>query len=146
LAKRVDNRWRNTHATRAAAKKFWVEEALMLALAAAFGVPSGHVLRLVRSARRGRDGAWEQEHEEYGRDGRLVAVYESWSSGRPSPAGREGGADGRGGFVKYAPDGRLLRRVAADRLNDRAATAISVFAATRRAGSAEGLRSFGNGG
>jgi hypothetical protein len=77
----------------------------------AFGVPAGHVLRLVRIVRRGLGAdVWEREHEEYDREGRLVAVYESWSCGGPSPAGREGGAGGRGGFVKYAPDGRILRR------------------------------------
>jgi hypothetical protein len=66
---------------------------------------------LVRAFRRGRGGdIWEWEHEEYDCAGRLVAVYESWSCGAPSPAGREGGIDGQGGFVKYAPDGRLLRR------------------------------------
>ena len=94
----------------------------MPALEEVFGVPAGHRLELVRSVRRDPGGeVWEQEHEEYDRNGRLVAVYESWSCGTASPAGREGGADGRGGFVKYAPDGRMLRRVRskpADLLND----------------------------
>jgi hypothetical protein len=77
----------------------------------AFGVPVENVLRLVRTIRRrNRGDIWEQEHEEYDLSGRLVAVYESWPCGGPSPAGREGGASARGGFVKYAPDGRLLRR------------------------------------
>ena len=74
-------------------------------------MPAGHTIRLVRTVRRGRGiDVWEQEHEEYDRTGRLVAVYESWSCGTASPAGREGGMSGRGGFVKYSPDGRLLRR------------------------------------
>ncbi len=77
----------------------------------AFGVPAEHSLRLVRAVRRsGPREVWEREHEEYDAAGRLVAVYESWSEGAASPAGREGGADGQGGYVKYSPDGRLLRR------------------------------------
>jgi hypothetical protein len=72
----------------------------------AFGVPAGHRLRLVRSASgghagRGRAGAeapcWE--HEEYDRDGRLIAVYESWAR-----AGDGGGV----AFVKYSPYGWVL--------------------------------------
>ena len=73
----------------------------------AFGVPIGHSLRLVRAARRG-GGAWEREHEEYDARGALVAVYESWSRGAAPPAG------GRGGFVKYSPNGWVLRRSDAD--------------------------------
>ena len=75
----------------------------------AFGVPGGHSLRLVRTALRGRD-VREWEHEEYDRDGRLVAVYESWSCGDASPAGGRGG----GGFVKYSPHGWVLRRSKAE--------------------------------
>jgi hypothetical protein len=73
----------------------------------AFGVPAGHSLRLVHSAAsprvwaRGRAGAeahwWE--HEEYDRDGRLVALYESWA--------HEGGGGGLA-FVKYSPYGWVL--------------------------------------
>ncbi len=75
----------------------------------AFGLPAGHPLRLVRAAPRGGD-AWEWEHEERDRDGRLVAVYESWSPrGATSPAWGRGGA-GSGGFVKYSPHGWVLRR------------------------------------
>ncbi len=77
----------------------------------AFGIPAGHSLLLVRSARRDpRGDVWEREHEEYDGNGRLVAVYESWSRGAASPTGREGGGDGQGGYVKYSPDGRLLCR------------------------------------
>jgi hypothetical protein len=77
----------------------------------AFGVPAEHSLRLVRALRRsGPREVWEREHEEYDAAGRLVAVYESWSEGAASPAGREGGADGYGGYVKYSPDGRLMHR------------------------------------
>ena len=76
-----------------------------------FGVPAGHTLRLVRAARRGGD-MWEREHEERDRDGRLVAVFESWSRGAAPPeAGRDGDA---GGFVKYSPSGWVLRRSGAD--------------------------------
>ena len=76
----------------------------------AFGVPAGHSLRLVRAAPRGGD-AWEWEHEERDRDGRLVAVYASWSPprGAAPPAWGRGGA-GSGGFVKYSPHGWVLRR------------------------------------
>jgi hypothetical protein len=77
----------------------------------AFGIPIGHSLRLVRSVRRSAEGdIWECEHEEHDAEGRLVAIYESWSRGAASPAGRDGGEDGQGGYVKYAPDGRLLCR------------------------------------
>lgn len=77
----------------------------------AFGVPAGHTLRLVRAARRGGD-LWEREHEERDDNGRLVAVFESWSRGAAPPeAGRDGDA---GGFVKYSPSGWLLRRCGAD--------------------------------
>ncbi len=51
----------------------------MPAFEEAFGVPAGHSLRLVRAAPRGGD-VREWEHEEYDRDGRLVAVYESPTS------------------------------------------------------------------
>ena len=66
----------------------------------AFGVPSGHRLRQVRSAPHGQAGAEARrwEHEEYERDGRLVAVYESWA--------REDG--GGVAFVKYSPFGWVL--------------------------------------
>ena len=83
----------------------------MAAFEMVFGVPMGHSLRLVRRIQRRAGSAdWEQEHEEYDRHGRLVAICENWSCGAASPAGREGGASGRGGYVKYAPDGRVLRR------------------------------------
>jgi hypothetical protein len=73
----------------------------------AFGVPTGHSLRPVRSAvSRGQAGCGQAgaearrwEHEEYDRDGRLVAVYESWA--------QEGG-DGGLAFVKYSPYGWVL--------------------------------------
>lgn len=80
----------------------------MSAIEEAFGVPAGHTLRLVRAARRGGE-TWEWEHEERDRDGRLVAVFESWSRGGAAPpaAGQDGGA---GGFVKYSPSGWVLRR------------------------------------
>ena len=84
----------------------------MSAIEEVFGVPAGHTLRLVRAARRG-GGMWEWEHEERDRDGRLVAVFESWSARGDAPpaAGRDGGA---GGFVKYSPSGCVLRRSEAD--------------------------------
>jgi hypothetical protein len=77
----------------------------MSAFEEAFAVPAGHSLRLVHTALRGK--AWEWEHEEYDRDGRLVAVFESWSRGGASPAGGRGGG---GGFVKYSPNGWVLGR------------------------------------
>ena len=74
----------------------------------AFGVPAGHSLHLVRAAPRGGD-AWEWEHEERDARGALVAVYESWSPrGAAPPARGQGG--GGGGFVKYSPQGWVLRR------------------------------------
>ena len=76
----------------------------------ALGLPAGHSLRLVRTAPRG-DEAWEWEHEQRDRDGRLVAVFESWSRGDSLPAA---GQDGGGGFVKYSPHGWVLRRSDAD--------------------------------
>ena len=83
----------------------------MPAFEEAFGVPAGHTLRLVRTAQRG--DVWEWEHEERDRDGRLVAVFESWSRGAAPPeAGRDGGD--AGGFVKYSPSGWVLRRSGAD--------------------------------
>ena len=84
----------------------------MSAIEQAFGVPAGHSLRLVRAARRGGE-TWEWEHEERDRDGRPVAVYESWSRGdyAPPAAGQDGGA---GGFVKYSPSGWVQRRSGAD--------------------------------
>jgi hypothetical protein len=83
----------------------------MSAIEEAFGVPAGHSLRLVHAARRGGE-LWEWEHEERDRDGRLVAVFESWSRGAAPPAaGQDGGA---GGFVKYSPSGWVLRRSEAD--------------------------------
>jgi hypothetical protein len=74
----------------------------------AFCVPAGHNLRLARSASRGHAGrgragaeARRWEHEEYDQDGRLVAVYESWT--------RAGdGGDGSLAFVKYSPYGWVL--------------------------------------
>ena len=84
----------------------------MSAMEKAFGVPAGHSLRLVRAApRSGKAREWE--HEERDRDGRLVAVFESWSprGGAPPAAGQDGGA---GGFVKYSPQGWVLRRSEAD--------------------------------
>ena len=83
----------------------------MPAFEEAFGVPAGHSLRLVRAARRGGE-LWEWEHEERDRDGRLVAVFESWSRGAAPPTGGQG--DGGGGFVKYSPHGWVLRRSGAD--------------------------------
>jgi hypothetical protein len=84
----------------------------MSAIEEAFGVPAGHSLRLVRTAtRRGRGEVWDREHEEYDRDGRLVAVFESWSRGAAPPAGAHSGGSG---FVKYSPHGWVLRRSDAD--------------------------------
>jgi hypothetical protein len=64
-----------------------------------FGVPAGHSLRLAVPgpgvAAGSRAGLWE--HEEYDGDGKLVAIYESWS-----------GAGGSLGFVKYSPYGWVL--------------------------------------
>jgi hypothetical protein len=83
----------------------------MSAIEQGFGVPAGHSLRLVRTARRG-SGFWEWEHEERDDHGRLVAVFESWSrSDAPPAAGQDGGA---GGFVKYSLSGWVLRRSEAD--------------------------------
>ena len=83
----------------------------MLAFERAFGVPAGHSLRLVRAAPRGGE-VWEWEHEEYDARGALVAVFESWSRGAAPPTGGQGG--GGGGFVKYSPQGWVLRRSGAD--------------------------------
>ena len=83
----------------------------MSAIEEAFGVPAGHALRLVRAARL-RGEVWEWEHEEYDARGALVAVYESWSRGAAPPEGSQGG--GLGGFVKYSPNGWVLRRSDAD--------------------------------
>ena len=85
----------------------------MSAIEEAFAVPAGHSLRLVRAARRG-GGMWEREHEERDPDGRLVAVFESWSprGDDAPPAARQEGA--AGGFVKYSPSGWVLRRSEAD--------------------------------
>ena len=85
----------------------------MSAIEKAFCVPAGHSLRLVRAARRGGE-MWEWEHEERDRDGRLVAVSESWSprgDDAPPAAVRDGDASG---FVKYSPSGWVLRRSEAD--------------------------------
>jgi hypothetical protein len=83
----------------------------MSAIEEVFGVPAGHTLRLVRAARRGSD-MWEREHEERDDNGRLVAVFESWSRGAAPPeAGQDGSA---GGFVKYSPSGWVLRCSGAD--------------------------------
>ncbi len=81
----------------------------MSAFEKAFGVPAGHSLRLVHTARRGEVWAWE--HEEYDARGALVAVFESWSRGAASPAEGQGR---EGGFVKYSPNGWVLRRSGAD--------------------------------
>ena len=93
----------------------------------AFGVPAGHSLRLVRAARRGGE-MWEWEHEERDDNGRLVAVFESWSCGAvPPAAGQDGDA---GGFVKYSPSGWVLRRSGADarrRTRAGAETALSLM-------------------
>ena len=84
----------------------------MSAIEEVFGVPAGHSLRLVRTAPRGgRREVWDREHEEYDRDGRLVAVFESWSRGAAAPAGARSGGSG---FVKYSPHGWVLRRSMAD--------------------------------
>ncbi len=83
----------------------------MSAFEEAFGVPAGHALRLVRAARLGGE-VWEWEHEEYDARGALVAVYESWSRGGAPPAGGQGGVGG--GFVKYSPQGWVLRRSGAE--------------------------------
>ncbi len=80
----------------------------MPAFEEAFGVPGGHSLRLVRTALRGGD-VREWEHEEYDRDGKLVAVHESWSCGDALPVGGRGG-----GFVRHSPNGWVLRRSKAD--------------------------------
>lgn len=83
----------------------------MSAIEEVFGVPARHTLRLVRAARRDGD-LWEREHEERDDNGRLVAVFESWSRGAAPPeAGQDGDA---GGFVKYSPSGWVLRRSGAD--------------------------------
>ena len=96
----------------------------------ALGVPAGHSLRLVRAARRG-GGVWEREHEEYDARGALVAVYDSWSRGAAPPAG------GRGGFVKYSPNGWVLRRSDADarpstRTGERASPPMNAPPSSRR--------------
>jgi hypothetical protein len=73
----------------------------------AFGVPAGHRLRQVHPASRaqaghrqaGAEARW-WEHEEYDRDGRLVAVYESWKRASDGGAGLA--------FVKYSPHGWVL--------------------------------------
>lgn len=82
----------------------------MSAFEEAFGLPAGHSLRLVGTAARGDVRTWE--HEEHDARGALVAVYESWSRGAAPPAGSQGGA--LGGFVKYSPNGWVLRRSDAD--------------------------------
>ena len=83
----------------------------MSAFEKAFGLPAGHSLVLVRTARRG--GVSEWEHEEHDARGALVAVYESWSPhGAASASGGQDG--GLGGFVKYSPSGWVLRRSYAD--------------------------------
>ena len=82
----------------------------MSAFEEAFGLPAGHSLRLVHTALRGEVREWE--HEEQDAPGALVAVYESWSRGAAPPEGSQGGA--LGGFVKYSPNGWVLRRSDAD--------------------------------
>ena len=64
-----------------------------------FGVPAGHTLRQSNFllAAGGRLALRRWEHEEYDRDGHLVAVYESWT--------RDGDTLG---FVKYSPFGWVL--------------------------------------
>jgi hypothetical protein len=81
----------------------------MPAFEEASGLPAGHTLRLVRTARRGDVREWE--HGEYDARGALAAVYESWSRGDASPAGGRGAG---GGFVKYSPHGWVLRRSGGD--------------------------------
>ena len=71
-----------------------------------FGVPAGHSLRLVRIAQRSEVLEWE--HEEYDARGAFVAVYESWSRAAAPPAGSQDGH--LGGFVKYSPNGWVLRQ------------------------------------
>ena len=87
----------------------------------AFAVPAGHSLRLVRAATRGEAREWE--HEEYDARGALVAVYESWSRGDASSA------EARGGFVKYSPQGWVLRRSKADALSRARPGGEEVFSA-----------------
>lgn len=71
-----------------------------------FGVPAGHSLRLVRIAQGSEGSEWE--HEEYDARGAFVAVYESWSRAAAPPVGSQGGD--LGGFVKYSPNGWVIRR------------------------------------
>jgi len=71
-----------------------------------FGLSGGHVLRLAgyrRSGERLRRERWE--HEEYDAEGRLVAVYESWSVSDAASGQRVDG-----GFVQYAANGDLVCR------------------------------------
>jgi hypothetical protein len=64
-----------------------------------FGVPADHTLRRsdLPSVAGARLVLRRWEHEEYDRDGNLVAVYESWTRDGDSPA-----------FVKYSPFGWVL--------------------------------------
>ena len=71
-----------------------------------FGLSGAHVLRLAsyrRSGERLRRERWE--HEEYDAEGRLVAVYESWSVSDAASGRRVDG-----GFVQFAANGDLVRR------------------------------------
>jgi hypothetical protein len=68
-----------------------------------FRIAAGHWLREVRRTPRTgplRDTV-EWEHEEYDADGRLVAVYESWTHGDDITVTS---------FVKYSPTGWVLLR------------------------------------
>ena len=109
----------------------------MFAFEEAFGVPAGHTLREVASeplARPGMAGGWRWEHEEYDARGALVAVYESWACGGGGEDAPPGSGH-RGGFVKYSPQGWVLRRsavpprVAAGRAHGGAAVAARSKAA-----------------
>lgn len=90
----------------------------MAAFERTLGVPAGHSLRLVRAT--ARSGVLEWEHEEHDPEGRLVAIYESWSESwsrdGASPDGRQGGGMG---FVKWSPHGWMLRRSGTSALGQR---------------------------
>ncbi len=80
----------------------------MLDFKLVFGVPREHSLRLARAAPcGGASEVREWEHEEYDRNGVLVAVYESWLRGNGDLA-----------YIQYSPfgwvlsvSGRIVRRL-----------------------------------